>query len=184
MSKTVLELIQSVIKDKKLIPGTAYVVFSCGCVFLQDEFNETKRVFKTRNGKSKTVCPNHPEFENEYLGRYRICARCYGEEAAKKGRGFETNLCRECNNAEWAIITAEKQKKAGEKSEVSIQKQVTAKRRSRTKYFQHGELIEKPETPETEPMCKNRSDCLTIMLKESDSFLHCKDCPYKEILGA
>jgi hypothetical protein len=183
MKNTVLTDILRVIKGKTLTPGTAYVVFSCGCTIVQDEFNAIKRVFKTRKGKSRAVCPNHPSFENKYLGRYRICARCGMQEAARKGRGFETNVCKACNTSEWDIFKVESKKNKNiDKDELRerIRNDIPIKRKKRTKYYQNGKLIKEPENPETDPLCKHRDDCLDVAGYRVDTFIHCRGCPNKE----
>jgi hypothetical protein len=179
MTENTLEKIEPIVKDKNLTPGVAYVVFNCGCILLQDEYNAEKRVFKTKNDKVRTVCPSHPFFENRYLGRYRICARCGFEDAARKGRGFETNVCKTCNSSEWDLAKIES-RKTGDKDIGKIIESVRAsapiKRKTRTKYYQDGKKIKPPKNPETNALCAYRDHCLDAMKHESDSFLHCTGC--------
>jgi hypothetical protein len=181
MSIEVLELIKPVVKNRSdLIPGVAYVIYACGCIMLQTEFNSQKRIHKHRNGKNKVVCPKHPEYENEYLGRYRICARCGKEEAVKKGRGFETNVCKECNASEWDLFLNESRKDPSmnrKELQESIRKDTPIKRKDRIKYYQNGKQIKKPKHPKTDPLCGNRDDCLDAAGYKGDTFIHCTGCP-------
>lgn len=176
---TPLELILPIVKDKNLNPGAAYVVFLCGCAIPQSYFSENKKVFRTNMGKSRAVCPYHPEYKNKYLARYRICERCGFEEAAKKGRGFETNVCKTCNSAEWDLFKIESKKNQyADKEELrnAIRVDAPIRRKKRTRYYQNGKLIKEPENPQTDWSCKNRDDCLDAAGYEADTYIHCTGC--------
>jgi hypothetical protein len=175
---TTLDLILPIVEKKELTPGTAYVVFLCGCVIPQDDLK--KKVFRTNNGKSRAVCPEHPSFKNQYMGRYRICERCGFEEATRKGRGFETNVCKTCNTAEWDLFKIESRKDQNADKEAlrnAIRVDAPIKRKRRTKYYQNGKVIKDPEEPYTDPLCGNRDDCLDAAGYEADTYIHCTGCP-------
>lgn len=145
--------------------GLVYIRYSCDCVFLdkEDKKRKIRSVFEVKEGKrtNRIFCPNHKN-DSYIKHRFKICPECKNTIIA--ANNTVEGLCSLCS--------------AKIKQRENYKKKNPPKSKS---CLQYGEpyILRKNEKIVSEPMCRNRSYCLSF-IKEASTLLQCDKCTHKK----